>query len=744
MPKKIFLIALLALVVNSCSEYKSGSLTLVNNGKTIYNIVIPENASPEEFRAAEFLKEHLLAISGCDFPVVNSDEPDLENCILISKSDDIETGDGFSVKTEQNSLIIKGGFNKGCIYAVSELLEKYMGVRYYSPDYVVIPRSDHIILPEINIQDSSPNTYRIVHGSFTNDPDYKDFHRLHTIGDMFAQGYYVHTFHKLIPWQQYFKSNPEYFAFMNGKHIIDQLCLTNEDVYRLVIEKLEQEMRLQPDKKFWSVSQDDNFSYCQCESCSKIIEEEGSAAGPIIRFVNRVAEHFTDKIILTLAYQYSRQAPVVTKPRENVQVMLCTIELNRSQSIATDPRSESFLKDLEDWGKISNHIYLWDYTVDFAHSISPFPNLHTLQPNIQLFVNNQVKEHFQQSNTGAGHEFSELKSYLLAKLLWNPDADKDQIMLDFTDGYYGAAGVWIRKYIDHLQDEILKTGEWLDIYGPPTDHQHTFLSAENIETYNSYFDEAEKAVGENPDHHLHVRIARMPLQYAMMEIGKADMFGPRGWYQEIDGDFAAHREMLKTLESFYRTGIACSSAPVNESGLTVEEYYHSTKRFINVQVKGNLAFRKKVTADPVPAEKYSGGDLALLTNGVRGANDYKVHWLGWESQDFSLLLDLGNEIDATTIEISTLYDPKSWILHPKSVTCLISTDGVSFIKIGKQVVEGVQRKEDEEVNRLFAFQVKDQKFRFVKFEIKGTLKLFDWHPSAGGGSWVFVDEIVVK
>jgi hypothetical protein len=161
-----------------------------------------------------------------------------------------------------------------------------------------------------------------------------------------------------------------------------------------------------------------------------------------------------------------------------------------------------------------------------------------------------------------------------------------------------------------------------------------------------------------------------------------------------------------------------------------------------VQVKGNLAFRKRVTASPLPAAKYSGGDLALLTNGVRGANDFKVHWLGWEARDFSLVLDLEEVVEATTIEISTLYDPKSWILHPASVMCLVSTDAVNFQTMKKQTVEGDQRK--EEVNRLFTFQVENIKYRFVKFEIKGTLQLFDWHPSAGGGSWVFVDEIVVR
>jgi len=740
--KQTTLLLIISIALSACSTKNPDSIQLVSNGKSKYTLVIPEKASPEEQRAAIFLQEHMLKISGYELPVVRKNEQVSKLAIHISKSTEILDHDGFKIFTERNNLFIEGGQGRGCIYGVSELLEQYLGVKYYSPHFVVIPEKNDIKIPALQISGTSPNTYRNVNGNFVKDQNYKDFHRLHDISDMFAEGFFVHTFHRLVPWPEYFKSNPEYFAFMNGKRIIDQLCLTNEDVFHLVIAKLEKEILLQPGKQVWSVSQDDNFSYCQCENCMKIIEAEKSASGPIIHFVNRVAEHFPDKIISTLAYQYSRQAPAITKPLDNVQIMLCTIELNRSDAIADDSRSSSFLKDLEDWGKISKHIFLWDYTVNFSHHISPFPKLHPLQPNIQLFAGNNVKEHFQQSNTGVGHEFSELKSWLLAKLLWNPDANVPALIHKFTEGFYGPAGVWIRKYNNHLQDEILKTGEWLDIYGPPTNHQQTFLSAANIEQYNQYFDEAEKAVAEMPELLLHVRTARMALQYAIMEIGKADMFGPRGWYEETAEDFVPRRQMLETLESFYQTGIQSNASFVNESGLTVEQYYQSTKRFIDVQVKGNLAFRKRVIASPLPASKYSGGDLALLTNGVRGANDFKVHWLGWEARDFWLVLDLDEVVESATIEISTLYDPKSWILHPASVTCLVSADGVNFQTIEKQTVEGDQRK--EEVNRLFTFQVQYMKYRFVKFEIKGTLRLFDWHPSAGGGSWVFVDEIVVR
>ncbi|MCK7531928.1 MAG: DUF4838 domain-containing protein [Marinilabiliales bacterium] len=52
-----------------------------------------------------------------------------------------------------------------------------------------------------------------------------------------------------------------------------------------------------------------------------------------------MAALFPDKTISTLAYQYSRPAPRLTRPAPNVEVMLCTIELNRSRPIADDPSS---------------------------------------------------------------------------------------------------------------------------------------------------------------------------------------------------------------------------------------------------------------------------------------------------------------------------------------------------------------------------------------------------------------------
>ena len=758
------------LICGYFSVFGQNPAVLVKNGMPQFSITLSPHSSETDEQTAILLQSYIKKIAGCELEIVKKVKPNVKNTIYITSYQQARNvssessfpkgfekhltqgfikkkqqliSDGFIISVQNENILIVSGGKKGSLYGGIHLLEKYFGCRMYAPNVEFIPKKSNLSLPILCDADMPVNTIRIVNGVLTQqNEEYRNWQRLNDHNEEFAKGYYVHTFNRLVPWETHFEVHPEYFALMGGKRLIDQLCLTNPDVYNLTIKKLKAEMAEQPNKMLWSVSQGDNFSYCQCDKCAKIISDEGSPAGPIIHFVNKVAAEFPNKTISTLAYQYSRKAPKLVKPADNVQIMLCTIELNRSKSIEEDSRSQSFLKDITDWGKISRNIYLWDYTVNFSHHISPFPNLQTLQPNIQFFVKNNVNAHFQQTNTDIGHEFSELKAYLIARLLWNPKVNVDAITTDFLNGFYGAGGVFIQKYINQLTSEIRKTGEWLDIYGHPMSHTKTFLSAENIQLYNLYFDAAENAVKAEPSVLQRIKVCRLPIQYAMMEIGKSDMFGARGFYQEDKEKFLLKPEMRQLMEDFYMVCKQNDIKTINEAGLTPEEYYQSTKRFINVQVDGNGAFRKKIMANPSSSPKYSNADLAILTNGVQGANDYKAHWLGWEAQDFELVLDLETVKQPKSIQISTLYDPKSWILHPKSVTCSVSEDGINYRIIQTQTIEGEQRK--EKVTHSFSFNQNIGTCRYIKFTVVGTKKLFNWHPSAGGGSWVFVDEVVVN
>ncbi len=738
----IILLLFISIMIGSCHQ----DMKIVEKGFSKYTIIIPQEANKSDSTAAYYLSKYIRSMTGAEIPIKSDivapavHEICIGNTMRHKLPNKGFPRDGFLIISKEKKIYIGGGSHKGTIYGVIELLERW-GCRRFSPTEAHIPKMDDLSFAPIEVLDAPTNSLRIINGKMTTDPEFVDWLRITTIPEVAPPGYYVHTFHRLIPREEFFDEHPEYFAWLGNKYSFDQPCPSNLQVKKLIIERLGKEIEKYPDFDIWSVSQNDNFTYCQCDECMAIIEEEGSPAGPIIRLVNDVAAAYPDKIIATLAYQFSRSAPIKTKPASNVLVRLCTIELNRSRPIEHDSLSHSFVKDISDWGKISNNIYLWDYTINFNHSVSPFPNLHVLQPNLQFFFENNVRWQFPQSNLQLGHEFVELKAQLLSGLMWDPYLDTDSLKDDFFKNYYKEAGAFMRDYADRMEQELIKSGKILYIYEPPNNHSDGYLSAENVAAYNEMFNSAEAAVSDQPVILNRVLLSRLPLQYAIMEIGKNDMFGRRGWYDESDGKFILRHEMKESLESFYSVCITNAITSINERSLSPETYYQSTLRFIDVKVEGNMAFRKPVSVSPAAAEKYAKGNPGILTDGVQGAHDFAVHWLGWWGEDAAITIDLEEMIKPEKIEIGTLWDGRSWILHPSSITCLVSKDGKEFSRIGKHEVNGPQQ--FEETTRDYTFMAPAQEIRYVRFVITRAGPLPKWHASEGEPSWFFVDEITV-
>ena len=235
----------------------------------------------------------------------------------------------------------------------------------------------------------------------------------------------------------------------------------------------------------------------------------------MLDFVNRVADavrdEFPDKFIGTLAYQYTRKPPKNIRPRENVVIRLCSIECDFARSFRDSPAPENreFLDDLQTWSSIAPHMYIWDYVVNFRHYISPFPNFMALQQNLRDFRDNNAIGVMEQAcyNTRGG-EFSELRAYVLAKLLWNPDCDMEAVIDDFMYGYYGRAGQYVREYFDFLHAQIGErtTAHIFDDVDRPLFGGNFIIQADRI------FDRAE-SVADNVDIRRRLEMARMPVMY---------------------------------------------------------------------------------------------------------------------------------------------------------------------------------------------------------------------------------------
>lgn len=736
---------------NNATSIPKDKIAIVENSKSKYIIVIPKNAKQDEKEAANLLQEVIQKTCSVKLPIFNDTYPRQNEEFIIGSArglikDFNRNNSAMSSYVVKDKKLIFNGSNS--YYSVVDFLERELGVRKYAVDCNVYPKTKNLYLSKtLSYSFRSPNVFREVNSNYTKrNKDFQKWLKTDLYTETFAKGFFVHTASKLCSDKEYFVPHPEYFAMVNGQRVRDQVCWSNEDVFRIMKENLRQAMLLQPECDWWSVSQNDNPTYCQCPKCKALIEKEGSPAAPIIAFVNRIAKEFPNKLISTLAYQYSRKCPKTLKPEKNVQIMLCTIEANRNITIEEEKQknpTSSFAKDLEDWAKVSKNIFLWDYECDFAHYMCPFPNMHVLQPNIKYFVKNGANMQFQQANCNKGHEFAELKNYLLAKLLWNPNLKQDSIISEFMLNYYGAGAKKVRQYMDDLESVAIsyKSTVGLDIYGPPTNYKDNILSQENLQRYDSILYQAEEATKKDKKAFLRVQTAHLPIHYAILEIAKADVYGERGFFKKNKNTWELKEDMAQRVEIFYDICKRAGVESLNENGLKPDTYYKALKRTIENSVENNVAFQKQVTCDPMPATNYCKGDPNTLTDGTRGAADFKMSWIGWWGKDATTTVDLEKVYSNRTATISSLALPHAWILHPLKVICLISLDGKNFTKVGE--MNGNGNNKNNPAIQEYSFKIKD-KFRYVRFQIEATKTLPSWHASYTNKSWIFLDEIIVK
>ncbi len=578
------------LILWSGMAFADEPLTLVAQGKSPYSIVISDGASPIEIKAAHEFQRLLALSTQVNLPIVSSAPKGSFEVLIGQAAEAYINGkpvgvDGFAIKSQGDLLLISGGKGKGVLYGVYSFFEKYLGYRCYSPDVFKVPTLKDIAFRQpIDDREVPKNQYRNVYYHVATDTFYRDWHKLHSMSPDW--GLWVHTFSTLVPPDTYFAAHPEYFALVDGKrtayqadkHLGAQLCLSNPDVLQVVVAELRRRMAENPEAKYWSVSQNDTYPengyQCTCTDCARMDEHTGSPSGSLVTFANKVAGHFPEKNISTLAYRYSRSAPKHLKPTPNVNIMLCTIESNRHTPIASDLTSDDFTSDFEAWSALTGNILMWDYVVQFSNLMAPFPNLDVLQPNIQYFTANNVNAHFQQGNIAKGGEFSALKPYLIAKLLWNPDIDLEKEMDDFLDGYYEAAAPYIREYIHIIHDELKKSAIPLTIYGNPTDHLEGFLSPQLWARYDELLQRAEEAVSADRVVLNRVELARLPLSYALFESAKKlGRQESRAFERQAD-KWLVKPQLLKRMEEFRRICEKNEVVHLREGSTSPGDYIH--------------------------------------------------------------------------------------------------------------------------------------------------------------------------
>ena len=531
--------------------------TIVEKGKSACVIVTPDSASEPEKYAASELQANLEKMSGARLEIASETQATGSCKLLIGNTKqgggivgDEELSklgdDGFVIRAADGALALRGASGRAVLYAVYSMLEDDLGVRWYAPDETYVPKREDVAVKTAGRTEKAGMEYREAYFCLAYDGDWATRNRLngqhHRLDEKhggrvkYVQGF-VHTLAGLVPADKYFAEHPEYYSEIDGKRIPNgQICLTNPEVLEVVKARvLEIAGQTGGAPSIISVSQNDNMLQCRCPKCRAMDNEEGSPAGTLLRFVNEIADAVAEKypnvVIDTLAYQYTENAPRITRPRPNVVVRLC----HMAPSCDLHPLGKCFwngkyVKNLKAWSKMSNRLYVWHYVTDFAHYYLPFPNINAISKDIAFYSKYNVRGMFAQGVSDCpGGDMPELKTWLISKLLWNPNADSEALIAEFMKGYYKQAEPAVTEYLNVLRKRVRNPLLHANLYSPP---QAGYLDAATLAAMSAALERADKLAAGDPV--ISERVRRIKLLMLYTKLAAPELFVKSGKLTSAD------------------------------------------------------------------------------------------------------------------------------------------------------------------------------------------------------------------
>ena len=498
-----------------CVTYnRINKLTLAGRDIADFTITYEAQDKPSVVYAAEELRSFILQATGIALDIEAGAFAGKPQIKLVYNEEMVES---FSLKTVDGDLLITGG-KRGVLYGVYKFLEKYVGWIFLPTRNALTYEGDTLDIGEIDYSyeqrfdfrapfwcASSYNAY-----AARNMVNYKDGRNAYTaqFGDFFGvTGRPYHTFAELL-------GDPS-----NEASIRPNPCMYEDGLYERMLAGVYRVLEANPDADIISVSANDS-SFCTCDRCTGK-DIGGNTTDGLLGLVNRIADavkvDYPKLKIHTLAYGATQAIPKVNFPRDNVIVQLCAIRCCYQHPFEEEccDANVEIMRDLKEWASVCRNLYIWDYNCDNFYYYATFPNFDVIKKNIKTFSKYNVRGVFGHGNAHHIHgELGDLRAYLLAKLLENPDmtdGEYDSHINSFMKVYYGPGWKHIRAYFDFLMESSNKMSHF-GIYAKPEAMYcgDDFIAREA--EVDSWFDAAEAAATDDGEL-LQIRTLRTSYKY---------------------------------------------------------------------------------------------------------------------------------------------------------------------------------------------------------------------------------------
>ena len=468
---------------------------LIKNGTTSYEILYPANATSFEKIAVNEFSAFFKEATQISLRTVSDDKMSengkyisigytklLEKAEYTYSAQELKI-DGFKIKTYGDDVLVFGANDYGTLYGVYETLGYLFDFEYFFNNcYRLNKGVTEMGLYDFDIVEIPDIEYRATgYGSLS--ANAMDCYRLRMrpYPEFFIPVYGV-VFHNSI---RYVEKSPDFkssWIATSG----DQLCYTaggsKEELEKMLeasLVTLKEHLINYPNVNVITYTIEDNPNFCSCDSCKSVIAEyNGINSSVVILYLNKLnakvqawfegegKEYARDLDIVFFAYNATTEAPVVyneqTKKYEGinglkidkgVSVMYAPIAADFTESINEGDNAQ-YYKTAKQWSDISTNLYLWLYSTNFSYYLAPYDSFDGIADNYAVAKEVNTRWIFDQAiwnEYGFTTGWSNLKSYINAKLSWDAELNVNELIDEFFETYFGPAENEMREIFSSMR-----------------------------------------------------------------------------------------------------------------------------------------------------------------------------------------------------------------------------------------------------------------------------------------------------
>lgn len=353
---------------------------------------------------------------------------------------------GYYLVKRGGDVLFAGKTSKGDTYASIDFLKRFTGYREFGGTFGrVIPKVEALNLPESFTYREEPDipSYRLAWcvGS-------EPFSRCERLICMST-----HAMDKMVLPEMY-KDHPEYFPLVGGTRVAPgdpnrpwNPCMSNPDLPGLFRAYAKRFFEKEPDALGIPMGVNDGGGDCNCEGCRTIFEKHGNQYVEFYNMAARIlSQEHPGKLLAFIGYsRRCGKAPANGYQMEPNILVEVTGNVN----------------NYDDWKKAGvKNFGTYEYLYQLgSNRIAPACYPHEIARRLRAWRKDYGMKTFWEESFAASSVFDGGRQYVIDELLWNLDADVDELMDDYCRSLYGPAARAMRRFFDVAEEAFLDNPE---------------------------------------------------------------------------------------------------------------------------------------------------------------------------------------------------------------------------------------------------------------------------------------------